>query len=92
MFIGYIKVSIFIPHSRSLKVKRQVINRIKQKVKNHYNVSIAEKPSDKWQTCELSFVCVNYTNRCVNDIIHRIEDFIKGNTDICVLETEKEVL
>lgn len=92
MFIGYLKISIHIPHSQSLKAKRQVITRIKQLVKNRFNVSIAEKPSDKWQICELSFACINYTKRCVNDIMQRIEEFIRCYNDICILETEKEIL
>jgi hypothetical protein len=92
MFIGYLKVNIFIPYSRSLKTRRQVLSRIKQRAKNNFNVSIAEKPSDKWQRCELSFVCVNYTRKCVDAVIERIESFIKFNSDIHILEIKREIL
>ena len=53
---------------------------------------MAEKPSDKWQASELCFVCVNYTKRCVNNMISKIEDFIRFNYDIQVLDIEKEII
>ena len=92
MFIGYLKLNIHIPHSRSLKAKRQVINRIKQLVRNRFNVAIAEKPSDKWQLCELSFAYINYTKRCVNDMMQNIESFVRDCNDICILEADKELI
>jgi uncharacterized protein YlxP (DUF503 family) len=72
-------------------MKRQIIERLKQRIKNKFNVSVAEKPSDKWQRCELSFVCVNYTKNCIHTIIDRVEDFIKFNNEVHILEIEKEI-
>ncbi len=92
MFIGYIRVNIFIPYSRSLKDKRRIIKRVKERVKYSFNVSVAEKPSDKWQICELCFVCVNYTKKCVNEIMQRIEEFIALSNDIHILDTEKDIV
>ncbi len=92
MFIGYIKVGIFIPHSRSLKDRRRVVNRIKQRIKDNFNVSVAEKPSDKWQICELCFVCVNYTKKCINQIMQKIEESILFNSDVQIIDLEREVI
>jgi hypothetical protein len=92
MFIGYLKVNIFIPYSRSLKEKRQVILKIRNRVRNKFNVSIAERPSDKWQICELLFCCVNYTKKCVCDTMAGIEEFIRFYNDIQILSIEKEIL
>lgn len=93
MFISYLRVKLFIPGSLSLKKKRQVISGIKQRLRRNYNVSVAEKPSDKWQICELSFVCVNYTKRYVEETILQVEkaifDFYK---EVQILETEKQIL
>jgi hypothetical protein len=92
MFIGYLRVNIFIPHSRSLKEKRQVILKVRDRVRNKFNVSIAERPSNKWQVCELSFACVNYTKKCVYDTMFKIEEFIRFYSDIQILNIEKEIL
>jgi len=92
MFIGYLKLNIFIPHCRSLKDRRQVVNSVKQKVRNNFNVSVAEQPSDKWQSCELSFTCVNYTRNHVDGMIDSLERYVRGFYNINILESEKEVL
>ncbi|RKY38112.1 MAG: hypothetical protein DRP72_02450 [Candidatus Omnitrophota bacterium] len=42
MFIGYLKVDIYIPYCHSLKEKRQIIARIKERLRNKFNVSVAE--------------------------------------------------
>jgi uncharacterized protein YlxP (DUF503 family) len=68
------------------------VGSIKQRVANNFNVSIAERPSDTWQKCELSFACINYTKSNMTDIIDRIEDFIRLNNDIHIIEIEKGVL
>ena len=91
MFIGYLKVNIFIPHSQSLKQKRQVVLGVKNRLRNKLNIAIAEKPSDKWQVSELSFVCVNYTKQHVCETMDKIEGFIRYHNDINILDTEKEV-
>ncbi len=92
MFIGYLKVGIFIPHSRSLKDKRRVISRLKQRVRNNFNVSLAEKPSDKWQISELCFVCVNYTHECVHQLMSKIEEFIRLHRDIQIVDTDRRII
>ena len=92
MFIGYLKLNIFIPHCRSLKDKRQVVKSVKARVRNNFNVSIAERPCDKWQSCEFSFTCVNYTKDYVNGMIDRVEDYVRNFCELHIVGSEKEVL
>lgn len=92
MFIGYLKVRLFIPHSRSLKEKRRVVSSVKHRVSNKFNVSVAEKPSDKWQTSELSFVCVNYTQQYVHTALTKIEEFLRFNNGVNIVNSEKEII
>ena len=91
MFIGYLKTVIHIPHSSSLKDKRQVVSKIKQKARNKFNIAVSEKPSDKWQVSELSFVCINYSKKCVEETMHKIESFMQLFNDIYIVETEGSV-
>lgn len=92
MFIGYYKVNIFLPNSLSLKEKRQILLRIKDKIRRRFNVAVAEKPLDKWQIAELSFVCINYTRQCVDELMSKIDEFLRLRNDIQIIECEKEIL
>jgi uncharacterized protein YlxP (DUF503 family) len=50
MVVGLCLVDIHIPENSSLKGKRQVMKRILERVKNRFNVSIAEvDDNDLWQ-------------------------------------------
>jgi hypothetical protein len=90
-FIGYLRLNILIPHSRSLKDRRQVIERIKQRTRNRFNISVAEMPMNHRQKSELVFVCVNYKKNCLDSIIERIEDFLRLQEDVSIVEIEKKV-
>ena len=42
MIVGSLRVRLLIRESRSLKDKRQVVRSIKDRLRNHFNVSVAE--------------------------------------------------
>jgi len=42
MVVGSLRVRLLIRESRSLKDKRQVVRSIKDRLRNHFNVSVAE--------------------------------------------------
>jgi uncharacterized protein YlxP (DUF503 family) len=42
MFVGVLRLTFHIPHARSLKDKRRVVQRIRDRVRAHFDVSIAE--------------------------------------------------
>ena len=42
MFVGVLKLTFHIPHARSLKDKRAVVRRFRDRVRAHHDVSIAE--------------------------------------------------
>jgi uncharacterized protein len=59
MFIGVARLELFIPASRSLKDKRQVLRKVTTTVRNKYNVSIAEvEHQELWQRAALGITCV----------------------------------
>ena len=50
MFIGVGRFEFLIPHSTSLKDKRQLVRSVSQAVRKKYNVSVAEVDyQDLWQ-------------------------------------------
>ena len=79
MVVGVCKVSLMVPASHSLKEKRMVLRRIKDRVNNKFNCAIAEVgDQDDWQSAELGFAVVSnelgFTQSMVQKILQFIED------------------
>lgn len=79
MVVGVLKLTLFLPENHSLKGKRGVINRIKSRVSNAFNVSIAEhSEQDMWQRAELG-VCqvggdASYVEGGLRQVVRFIEE------------------
>jgi len=81
--VGVLLVSLHIPQAQSLKDKRMVLRSIKDKVRAHYNVSVAELDGlDKWQTATLGFAAINrdqcYLNGQLSNVLSLIERHAAG--------------
>ena len=78
MIIGVFKIDLYIPESGSVKKKRQVIKSLKDRVRNKFNVSVAEiDHQDLWQRCGLAIVVVTNDNQYIDStfshIVHMID-------------------
>jgi uncharacterized protein YlxP (DUF503 family) len=73
MIIGVLTLEVFFPFSHSLKDKRQILNRFKDRIRNRFNVSLAELEfQDKWQRARLGIVTLNSQQRVVEEILDRV--------------------
>ena len=60
MVIGLLVLELHFPGARSLKDKRQALRSLEQRVRNRFNVSIAEvEHQDLWQRARVAVVSVN---------------------------------
>ncbi|TWI55202.1 hypothetical protein IQ10_02749 [Halalkalibacter nanhaiisediminis] len=60
MIIGFVRCELLIYDVQSLKAKRSVLKSIHTKIKQRFNLSIAETDfHDVWQRAELSMVTVS---------------------------------
>ena len=58
--VGVCRVRLHIAESASLKDKRQVVRSAVQRMRRHFNVSVAEiEDLDSWTTATLGIVCVS---------------------------------
>ncbi len=85
MVVGTIQLEIFIPGSNSLKGKRRVVKALMKKLRNKFNVSVAEVDANNlWQRTTLGIAVANgnsmYANRTVNKVLDTIEN--DGNVQI----------
>ncbi|MFQ5987925.1 MAG: DUF503 domain-containing protein [Dehalococcoidia bacterium] len=94
MNIGVCKVRLRLPENESLKGKRQVLKSITERVKNRYNVSIAEVGDQElWQLVTLGITCVSTSAQHANQVLSKVVDFIeKSRFDVELLDYEIEIL
>jgi uncharacterized protein YlxP (DUF503 family) len=94
MNVGVCKINIRIPENQSLKGKRHVLQSIITRVRDKFNVAIAEvENGDKWQIATLGISYVSNNGRHVNEVISKIIDFIvTSRFDVEVLDYEIELV
>jgi len=77
----------------SLKGKRHVLRGLKEKVKNRFNVSVAEVDhEDLWQRATLAVACVSNDARLANEVVSKAVNFIESRVDGEVIDVRVEIL
>ena len=77
MVVGVLRLTLFLPENHSLKGKRQVLRAIKDRVRNKFNVSIAESGgNDLWQRAELGICQVGNDRPFVDSALREVVNFI----------------
>lgn len=93
MIIGICTIVLFIPDKNSLKGKRQVIKSIKDRVRNKYNVSIAEVADhDLWQKAVLGIALVGNEKKFVNQVMDKVLDLIRSSPLVEVIDYKIEMV
>ena len=94
MNVGVCRVSLRLPENLSLKGKRQVLKSITTRIRNKFNVSVAEiDDHDLWQLASLGICCVSNSKRHTNEVLSKVVDFIIGaRFEVEVIDYEIEIL
>ncbi|GKV55548.1 hypothetical protein NCCP2222_14950 [Sporosarcina sp. NCCP-2222] len=80
--IVYAECSFFIPDINSLKGKRSVLQRMMERVKNDFNVSVAEIDyQDLWQRTVIALVCVASAKEPAEGEVRRAIRFLESNPE-----------
>ena len=91
MKILLMKVTLRASWSHSLKEKRIVVKSIVQKLKNKFNVSVAEvDEQDIHQTIVVGIAAICGTSSQLDSTMEHIITFIECNTDAEIVDIEKE--
>lgn len=78
MVIGVLEIKLAVRHARSLKEKRQVVNSLKDRVRNKFNVSIAEvSQQDMHQIAEVGVVQVCADARYARGSLDSVVDVVR---------------
>lgn len=93
MLVGTVEIELYLPGVLSLKEKRFVMKSIKQRIRNQFNVSIAEVDyNDKWQRAGLGIACVSNDRRFIDSTLTKIMNFIQNEDRVEVINHNTEIL
>ena len=94
MNVGICRVRLRVPENSSLKGKRQVLKSIISRIRNSFNVSVAEiDDHDLWQLATLGICCVSNDRRYTNQVLSKVVDLIgNGRFDVEMLDYDMEIL
>lgn len=93
MFIATARIRIHLPWVHSLKEKRMVVKSLSAKVRNQFNVSVAEvEEQDIHQIAVLGFAGIAGDKAQADSIIDHVINFIEDNTEGEIVQAEREVI
>jgi uncharacterized protein len=79
MHVGIARVALHLAGNGSLKGKRMVVKSVAQRVRNRFNVAVAEiDTQDAWQLATLGIVCLSDDPRHSNEMLSKVIDFIES--------------
>ena len=92
--IGAARVTLYLEDSFSLKDKRQVVRSITQRVRNQFNVGIAEvEDLDDQRVATLAVVCVSNSAPHADAMLATVVAFIERRVEMGVLgDVETELI
>jgi hypothetical protein len=78
MIVGAAAVEVYIHGSHSLKERRSVVRSIAQRVRNHFNLSVAEVGGqDRWQVAVIGLAAAGSDATVVRRVLDRAVCFIE---------------
>jgi len=94
MNVGVCRISLRLPENQSLKGKRQVLKSIITRIRNQFNVSVAEVDDhDLWQLATIGICCVSNDKRYTNQVLSKVVDFVANSRfEVEILNHEIEIL
>jgi uncharacterized protein YlxP (DUF503 family) len=91
MVVGVCRITLMVPESHSLKEKRMVLRRIKDRTSLKFNVAIAEVgDQDAWQSAQIGFAVVANERGFVESMVAKIHNFIEELGAAKIIDDEKD--
>lgn len=94
MHIGVCRIMLHLPDSASLKDKRQVARSLSARIRNTFNVAVAEvEDQDLWQRLTLAICCVSSDSAHANEMVSKVVAFVEeSRRDLELLDYQTEII
>jgi uncharacterized protein YlxP (DUF503 family) len=91
MIVGVCRITLLIDASHSLKEKRMVLRRIKDRVRQKFNCAIAEVgDQDAWQSAQLGFSVVSNETGHAQAMVQKVLAFVEALAVAKVADDEQD--
>lgn len=93
MIVGVLTVELAVSDAQSLKDKRRVIQSLKRKLRNRFNVSVAEVGyHDLPKRCRLGVAMVSHESRALHSQLDKVVDLVRRINELSLLDYQRELL
>lgn len=94
MHIGVCRLELHLPESQNLKDRRQVARSLTSRIRNQFNVAVAEDAEEQlWQRLGLVICCVSNDVSHVHEMMSKVVSFVEeSRPDLEILKLETEVV
>jgi hypothetical protein len=93
MIVGVLTIELQAPAAQSLKDKRQVVRSLVARLRNEYNVAVAEVDHlDSWQLVGLGVAGVSSDLSYVQGLLQHVVDYIERQPGVVLLDYQTEYL
>jgi len=91
MLIATLTIRLRVPWVHSLKEKRMIAKSITAKIRNQFNVSVAEiEDQDIHQSIVLGIACIAGDTAHADSIVDHVLDFVERNTEAEIVDIGRE--
>lgn len=91
MVVATCRIEMFVPESGSLKGKRQVIKSLKDRIRNRFNVSVAEvEHQDLWQRATLGVAVVSNDSAHADQTLAHVLNLVQQEPRLTILDYQVE--
>jgi hypothetical protein len=93
MTVGIARLTLFLPEVHSLKEKRMVLRRVKDRARQKFNLAIAEVGEhDIWQRARLGVAVLGNGRRFVDSALDEVVRFVRGEVEVTDVERELQTM
>jgi len=94
MNVGICKIRLRLPENSSLKGKRGLIKSVTARIKNKFNVSVAEIDNhDLWQLATIGICVISNDQRFTNEVLSKVVNFTASSLfDMEMLDYNIEII
>jgi uncharacterized protein YlxP (DUF503 family) len=86
MVIGVCTLELSMPDTASLKDKRQIVKSVTARLRDEFNISIAEVGAqDQWQWAVVAVACVSSDRDYAQGLLNRVVNWVQDNRLDCDL-------
>ncbi len=94
MHVGVCRLTLHLPEASSLKEKRQISRSLTDRIRNRFNVAVAEvEDADRRQRLTIGVCCVSNDRGHADAMLSSLLNFIEeSRRDVEVLDVQTEII